>query len=87
MESGATVEPVLVNRDKFLELIGVAEPVESLPQPVLEENSFVPEPPYDENDSNVRIILFMFIGLCCCFVVILVVVVTILVLRRRQKLN
>lgn len=86
LESGAIVEPRLVNRDKFLELIGVSEPVESLPQPEPEENLFVPEPPYDEDDSsNVRIILFMFFGLCCCLVVILVVVVTILVLRRRQK--
>jgi hypothetical protein len=86
LESGTSVEPVIVNQEKFLSIIGVAEPVDYQSQPEPEENIFVPEPPYDEDDSsNVRIILFMIFGLCCCFVVILVVVVTIVVLRRRQK--
>jgi hypothetical protein len=83
-ENGDTVSATTIQKEDFLEFIGVEGSTNSLVQPIPDEPSFAPEITYDDDNSNVRLLGAMCIGLCCCFVIIVVAVVTILVVRKRK---
>jgi hypothetical protein len=84
-ENGETVAPSSINRDVFLEYIGIEDPDDSLLLPVPADSPFDPDTSYDEDNSNTRLLGAMCIGLCCCFVIIVVVIVTVLVVRKQKK--